>query len=284
MPFCLFLVIYSRQQNFLCGFHPLHIILLSDLIQRRLTAFPHFQFQNNRRNPFLFRQKQIIAVALPALCLPFYTVIFPRIQITECNVSLLTFPWSDPPKSRTPVLRCQTLTGIRRNAAHPPGRNPLRLTLPAYALLTLLAQKPLHEISIRELCDTAGVGRTSFYRNFETKEDILTAHIRRLFHEWSGEWKENPELPPDQTIYNVFSHFEANCDFYSLLSERRLVYLLKDIILELCGFRPEQEVVAAYSSAYVAFFLYGWIEVWFRRGMKETAEELAGYLKKGAAT
>lgn len=76
----------------------------------------------------------------------------------------------------------------------------------------------------------------------------------------------------------MFSHFEANRDFYALLNERGLVYLLKDVILNLCGFDPELEMPAAYASAYAAFFLYGWIEVWFRRGMRDSAEELIAYL------
>ena len=50
--------------------------------------------------------------------------------------------------------------------------------------------------------------------------------------------------------------------------------------MELCGFDPEQELPAAYASAYVAYFLYGWIEVWFRRGMKDTAEEMIAYLPR----
>lgn len=149
------------------------------------------------------------------------------------------------------------------------------------ALLALLKEKPIDEISVSELCDTAGVGRTSFYRNYQTKEDILTAHINHLFHDWINEWEQNQEISLDRSIYLVFSHFETNYDFYSLLNQRGLTCLLKDILLELCGFNPEQEVKAAYSSAYVAFFLYGWIEVWFRRGMKETAAELAGYLRTG---
>lgn len=146
------------------------------------------------------------------------------------------------------------------------------------ALLALLAEKPIHEISISELCSEAGVGRTSFYRNFVTKEDILKAHIKCLFQGWMDEWKNTPNLPLDKLVYQVFSHFETNRSFYSLLNARELTYLLKDVILDLCGFEPQQDVIAAYSSAYVAFFLYGWIEVWFRRGMKETAAELAGYL------
>ena len=91
-------------------------------------------------------------------------------------------------------------------------------------------------------------------------------------------WKTSPDLSVKETVQIVFSHFEANREFYSLLNERGLVYLLKDIILDLCGFDPEQEMPAAYSSAYVGFFLYGWIEVWFRRGMRDTAEELIAYL------
>lgn len=149
------------------------------------------------------------------------------------------------------------------------------------ALLELLEKKPLGEISISELCDMASVGRTSFYRNFETKEDILKTHIEHLFSGWVSKWKQNPEISPGKLIYQVFSHLESNRDFYGLLNKRGLVYLLKDIILDLCGFNPELDTIPAYSSAYAAFLLYGWIEVWFRRGMKETAAELASYLGFG---
>lgn len=146
------------------------------------------------------------------------------------------------------------------------------------ALLELLKEKPLADISVSELCDRAGVGRTSFYRNYEEKEDILRAHIRRLFQNWVEQYKKNPDPSVRELVGLVFSHFEANRDFYALLNKRGLVYLLKDIILDLCGFDPEQEIAAAYSSAYVGFFLYGWIEVWFRRGMRDRAEELTAYL------
>lgn len=146
------------------------------------------------------------------------------------------------------------------------------------SMLALLEEKPIAEISISELCDMAGVGRTSFYRNYQAKEDIIKAYIAHLFQDWVNKCKKSPNRSVRETVQVVFSHFEANREFYSLLNERGLVYLLKDIILDLCGFNPEQEMVAAYSSAYVGFFLYGWIEVWFRRGMRDTAEELIAYL------
>ena len=146
------------------------------------------------------------------------------------------------------------------------------------SMLALLKEKPISEISISGLCGMAGVGRTSFYRNYEKKEDIIKAYIEYLFQDRVDRWKETPDLPVKEVVRIVFSHFEAYREFYTLLNERGLVYLLKDIILNLCGFNPEQEMPAAYSSAYVAFFLYGWIEVWFRRGMRDTTEELIAYL------
>lgn len=59
-----------------------------------------------------------------------------------------------------------------------------------------------------------------------------------------------------------------------LLNERELVYLLKDVIIGMCGPKPEYTKFEAYASAYTAYTLYGWIEVWIMRGMRETAEEI----------
>ena len=46
---------------------------------------------------------------------------------------------------------------------------------------TLFLYKAIEDISISELCDNAGIGRASFYRNFDSKEDILRAYINQLF-------------------------------------------------------------------------------------------------------
>ena len=47
------------------------------------------------------------------------------------------------------------------------------------ALIKLLQEKPIGDITISELCNLAGIGRASFYRNFESKEDILRDYINR---------------------------------------------------------------------------------------------------------
>ena len=161
------------------------------------------------------------------------------------------------------------------------GRNAYVVGQLTGALLELLREKPLADISVSELCDRAGVGRTSFYRNFQEKEDILRSYIKKLFDDWAQGAEQNPPL--DRLIFILFSHFEAHRDFYILLNQRGLVPLLKDVILSNCGFRPELEAKAAYASAFAAYSLYGWVEVWFLRGMGESPAEMAALFQTQGA-
>ena len=57
---------------------------------------------------------------------------------------------------------------------------------------------------------------------------------------------------------------------------------MKDVILELCGFRPDQEAKAAYASAFAAYSLYGWVEVWFRRGCGRARRSWRAVRRRGA--
>ncbi|CQR55026.1 TetR/AcrR family transcriptional regulator [Paenibacillus riograndensis] len=162
------------------------------------------------------------------------------------------------------------------------GRNAYVTERLTNTLLVLLRDKPISDISISELCEGAGVGRVSFYRNYTEKEDILKAYIDLLFQSFMDEYhnySEGIERPLSDLIRALFTHIEDHLDFYRLLNERGLVYLLKDVVVEICGLKPESSKIEAYSKAFVAYTLYGWVEVWFQRGMKESATEMADMFK-----
>ena len=45
-------------------------------------------------------------------------------------------------------------------------------------------------------------------------------------------------------------------------------------IIKRCSLEHIREYGEVYAKAFVAYSLYGWIEVWFQRGMQESAEEM----------
>jgi len=55
------------------------------------------------------------------------------------------------------------------------------------ALFSLMERKNLAEITITELVSTAGVARASFYRNYNSKEDVLVTLIRDVLEKYRGE-------------------------------------------------------------------------------------------------
>ncbi|MBZ0277405.1 MAG: TetR/AcrR family transcriptional regulator [Anaerolineae bacterium] len=51
------------------------------------------------------------------------------------------------------------------------------------ALVELLKEKSLHDISIRELTERADVGYVTFYRHYDTKEGLLVDRLRETIQE-----------------------------------------------------------------------------------------------------
>ncbi len=159
------------------------------------------------------------------------------------------------------------------------GRNAYVIEHITDAMLDLLAKKPINDISISELVDKAQVGRASFYRNYTYKEDILKMYLDKLFKKLQSEWDKDSNAPLSEQLKKIILHFEKNRSFYELLNQRGLIYLLKDTIISTMGLNPESEKSEAYIKAFATYALYGWIETWFQRGMKESADEIAELFK-----
>ena len=146
------------------------------------------------------------------------------------------------------------------------------------SLLKLLKEKPMQEISISEIVDTAGVGRTSFYRNYETKEDVVKKYIVNLLEKWDQDYKASGKDSNAELYGSLFKHLKDNADFYLLLKERNLMHLFLEVFLERNGPKSEYENMWAYTTAFITYGTYGWIEEWINRGMQESAETMAELL------
>lgn len=89
---------------------------------------------------------------------------------------------------------------------------------------------------ISELCNLAGIGRASFYRNFESKEDILQRYINKIFKEWTnvGNEAKNKNLfirviEKDNTIIGQNAK-RCGLSISEYLRQRALGYMTRAIL------------------------------------------------------
>lgn len=54
------------------------------------------------------------------------------------------------------------------------------------ALIGLLEDKPIDQVTIREVLDRAGVGRSTFYVHYRDKEDLLLSQFENGLEMWSN--------------------------------------------------------------------------------------------------
>lgn len=75
---------------------------------------------------------------------------------------------------------------------------------------TLLEEKPADSISVSEIVKLAGVSRMSFYRYYQTKEDVVKQYINDSFNDFIGTIKHDLIKDPQVAATVFFSYFRTN--------------------------------------------------------------------------
>ena len=142
------------------------------------------------------------------------------------------------------------------------------------ALLSLMKKKSLSDISVSELTDKAGIGRVSFYRNYQSKEDILREESDRLIKEWGLLYESNPESAPETLFPSLFDFYRDHREFYTTLYQAGMSSIMMETIIGTIQITPEMQNLEAYMKSFWAYGIYGWLHEWIRRGMQESGKEL----------
>ena len=142
-------------------------------------------------------------------------------------------------------------------------------------LIDLLKKKSLSEISISELTDKAGIGRVSFYRNYQSKEDILKEESNRLIKEWGNLYESNPESAPETLFPSLFDFYREHREFYTTLYNAGMSSIMMETIVGTIQITPDMKNLEAYIKSFWAYGIYGWLLEWIKRGMPESGKELS---------
>ena len=143
------------------------------------------------------------------------------------------------------------------------------------ALLFLLARKEYRDISITEICKKAGVARMSFYRNFESREDVLVKKVRNVTDDFL---KESAISYKDDTVsgyfIKLFTHMGRQKELCTALNKAGMIHIIKDefdrVFLDVYSLEYDY-----YKSVFLSGGIYNVFLFWFMNGCRESPEDLA---------
>lgn len=156
-------------------------------------------------------------------------------------------------------------------------------------LITLLKEKKVQDITVRELTDMADLNRGTFYLHYKDVFDLLEKTEAELQEDFNRlvckhdavDLKQRPSV-----IFNeIYSLVYDNADLIEILlgenGDLNFVNRLKLLIREKC-LKDWMEVFrSGNAAAFDAFFSFivsgciGLVQYWLQTGLKETPEQMA---------
>lgn len=159
------------------------------------------------------------------------------------------------------------------------------------SLYELLEQKPLSDITVKELCQTADINRATFYRYYDNV-DALFEQLEQEIVDISFQQKSSCE---NSTVH-VLTVIKENRIFYKELfrahmDSKTLSRLLEQQKQEAILYHQKNgsydETIFPYAFQYVVSGSTGMIQKWVNSGCQETPAEFAEIIFKitgGCAT
>ena len=168
------------------------------------------------------------------------------------------------------------------------------------AFVSLLQEKHFEEITVNELCDTAGIRRATFYKHYTDKFHFLARFIRSLRDQFDMNFwdSDKPDTTPEyyvEYVRNTVKDINANEKFINSIIESELFPTMMTIIIEqnyhdtkehlersvAAGMKLAApiETVAAMFAGGVATSLYIWLLSGKKKDSDQLVEELGALIR-----
>ena len=149
------------------------------------------------------------------------------------------------------------------------------------ALFTLLKTKSFSEITATDIIKTAKIARSSYYRNFDSKEDIITSYIERQRLEVA---KKISFSESAKGFFNIdklvksLEHFLTQKYYFLLLYDNGFGSYLQEnenLFAEMYLGNMPYDSPDRYKIYFMSGALFNMTMKWLRDGAKESPYEMA---------
>ena len=137
----------------------------------------------------------------------------------------------------------------------------------------------MESITISDIVDLSGVGRTTYFRNFSSKQEMISFRLVLYWKRWCDE--QSLVERKNFLLDNALSFFKFNYsirDVLSVLYERNLQSTVYDAFnMEMI---PEDtnDAFQCYKSRFYAYGLFGLLDQWIKRDFSDSPEDMARHI------
>ncbi len=155
-------------------------------------------------------------------------------------------------------------------------------------LTQLMREKPIKDITVRELAQLVDINRCTFYLHYRDIYDMVEQVEQEVFDEFEQIVRAHPveelQQEPLALMLDLFEFFAANADLCAaflggngdMAFFNKLIDMIRDRVLEY--WQREQKKDPEQFDYYFSFLASGFtgvIRAWFERQMKETPAQMA---------
>lgn len=162
------------------------------------------------------------------------------------------------------------------------------------ALISLMREKDFKKITITDLVQRADLNRGTFYKHFQTKEELLNELIDDVMEDLITSYRA-PYLRTDQfsinelttTTVKIFEHVASYSEFYSMIVNSNVLPGFQDRIIHVFTQLTSQEIIMdqvnerinrELLTSYNVYALFGLIVSWVKGGFKYTPAHMTEQL------
>ena len=149
------------------------------------------------------------------------------------------------------------------------------------ALFELMKRKPFQQITVTEICREAAIGRKTFYRNFDWKEDVIDFQLDLLCEQYR---EEIMGMGVYQQLRHHLEFVQRHSDLFIALYLnglhpvvcRKFAALLPETMPRWTDDPVEQQ----YRSQYIVAGVEAVERVWVERGFQESVDEVVQIVER----
>ena len=96
------------------------------------------------------------------------------------------------------------------------------------SLIELMKTNEFENITIKDITQLAEVNRSTYYRNFKSKEDIIKYRIESIMDEYLEEFESKEDKTKETYIQTILETFLKHGKFLKIIHKQNQSYILQN--------------------------------------------------------